>query len=240
MTAKSNLLIYSVLVSATVIFLVIEHLTHIEFMFHLAAIPIEVLVAVFLVEMYLTDRQQKERRHQLMYIKSWMFRLEMRNLFISNITALKSPAITIAKIKEASLSELQEMRKNAEIVEYVSLQAMEPVILEYMNAQDVWKSFMNIALEYRFDDIFQNMVDILHFVSDVKTFKEYHPNELFINEATKHEGLIRRVMSVLGDGIRKYLDYAIELKAKEPELFEEVISDYELSVHLSRRHQHTI
>ena len=235
MSTKNNFLIYIALISTSAIFLIIEHLTHIEFMFHLAAIPIEVLVAVFLVEMYLDRREQKERRHQLMQIKSWMFRLEMRNLFISNFLALKSPAITIANIKNANLSELKKIREKAATVEYRSLEAMEPVILEYVNARDVWKSFMKIALDYHFDDIFQNMVDILHFVSDVKTFKENNPNKLFIYEASTHEILMRRVMRVLGDGIRKYLDYAIELKEKQPTLFEEVVSDYEVSTHLSRK-----
>ena len=39
---------------------------------------------------------------------------------------------------------------------------------------------------------------------------------------------MHRVMKVLGDGIRKYLEYAIELKEKQPELFNQVIADYEL------------
>jgi len=37
-----------------------------------------------------------------------------------------------------------------------------------------------------------------------------------------------RVTRILGDGIRKYLDYAIELKEKQPELFSQVVGGYEL------------
>jgi len=232
MRLKNYVLIYSALLATSAFFLYLEHATHIEFLFHLAAIPLEILVAVFLVDMYLEDRHRKERRHQLMHIKSWMFRLDMRNLFIYNFRALQSPPVTIGKIKTATLSELKKMRADAARVEYRSLEAMEPVILEYMNTQEVWKNFMNIALDYRFDDIFQNMVDILRFISDIKTFKENNPDELFIHEAAKHEALMCRVKKVLGDGIRAYLDYAIELKEKQPALFEEVISDYELSTHL--------
>jgi hypothetical protein len=232
MKAKNNIIIYVALVAASAIFLIIEHLTHIEFMLHLAAIPLEVLVVVFIVEMYLENRQKKERRHQLMHIKSCMFRLEMRNLLIANFLALKSPPLTISKIKEATLAELKKMREDANKIEYQSPEMIELVILEYVNAQSVWRNFMDIALEYGFDDIFQDMVYILHFISDVKTFRENNPGKMFIHEAAKNEILMQKVMKILGDGIRKYLDYAIELKEKQPDLFTEVISDYELSIQI--------
>jgi len=230
---KSNVFIYLALVIAPTIIIIIEHYTHIEFLFHLAAIPLEVLVAVFIVEMYLESRQKKERRRQLMHIKSCMFRLEMRNLFVTNFLALKSPPVTIPAIKAATLAELRKMRQDANAIEYNSLEAMEPVIMRYVEAESVWRNFMNIALDYGFDDIFQDMVYILHFVSDVKTYKENSPGKLFIHKAATNKLLMQKAIKVLGDGIRKYLDYAIELKEKQPELFEEIITDYELSIQIA-------
>jgi hypothetical protein len=232
MINKNNIYIYIILLVTPVIVLVIEHFTHIEFLLHVAAIPIEVLVAVFIVEMYLESRQKKERRRQLMHIKSCMFRLEMRNLFVTNFLALKTPPLTIGGIKGASLHELKKMREQANNVQYQSLEAMEPVIMEYVAAQSVWRNFMNIALDYGFDDIFQDMVYILHFITDVKTYKENNPGKLFIHKAAENKLLMQKVLKVLGDGIRKYLDYAIELREKQPELFEEIIADYELATQI--------
>jgi hypothetical protein len=232
MINKTNIFIYIALVVAPIIFLIVEHYTHIEFLLHLAAIPLEVLVAVFIVEMYLESRQKKERRRQLMHIKSCMFRLEMRNLFVANFLALKSPPITIGRIKAAMLDELKKMREDANAIEYKSLEAMEPVIMEYVEAQPIWRNFMNIALDYGFDDIFQDMVYILRFIGDVKTYKDNNPGELFIHKAAGNKLLMQKVIKVLGDGIRKYLDYAIELKEKQPELFDEIVTDYELSTQI--------
>lgn len=232
MKIKSNILIYLVLIAFAALFLYIERLTHIEFMLHLAAIPLEVLVAVFVVEKFLENRQNKERRRQLMLIKSCLFRLEMRNLFISNLIALKSPTITMEKIKTATLAEMKKMREEAETVEYKSLEMMEPVIMEYTNIQHVWRNFMDIARDWGFEEIFQDMVYILHFVGDVKTFKEHNPDKLFMHEAAKNELLMQKVLMVLGDGIRKFLDYAIELKEKQPELFFALITDYEVSTQI--------
>ena len=48
MKAKTNVLIYIVLIAFAAIFLFIQRLTHIEFMLHVAAFPLEVLVAVFI------------------------------------------------------------------------------------------------------------------------------------------------------------------------------------------------
>ncbi len=38
---------------------------------------------------------------------------------------------------------------------------------------------------------------------------------------------MKKARKVLEDGIQKFLDYAIELKDKQPDIFYEVISDYE-------------
>ena len=72
----------------------------------------------------------------------------------------------------------------------------------------------------------------MHFISDVKLFKEINPEKLFIHEAAKNEALMQKVLKIVGDGIRKYLEYAIELKEKQPELFDQVIADYELSTQM--------
>jgi len=41
--------LYAAFIAAAVLFIVLERLTHFEFLYHLAAIPIEVMVAVFIV-----------------------------------------------------------------------------------------------------------------------------------------------------------------------------------------------
>jgi hypothetical protein len=237
MKAKNNILIYVTLVAAWIILLVIRQFAHqylsslpilVSAIDGVANIPLLVLVMVFLVRLYLDDREKSIRRQQLMFMKSCMFRLEMRNLFISNFLALKSPPLALAKIKSATLDELHKMREDANTIEYKSLELMESVIMEYVNAEPVWRNFMNISLEYGFEDIFQDMLYIMHFISDVKTFKATYPDKLFVREAAKNELLMERVMKVLADGIRKYLDYAIELKEKQPALFSQLIADYEL------------
>ena len=136
---------YVGLIAASAAFLVIQRLTHWEFALHLAAIPLEILIAVFVVERFLENRETKLKRQQLMYIKSYMFRSEMRNLFIANFAALKHPAIDLAKLRDSTLDELREMRRQAETVEYASPEAMEPVIMEYVRAEPVWHSFKDVT-----------------------------------------------------------------------------------------------
>lgn len=225
---RSAAVLAVILGALSLIFLYVEHLTHIEFFFHLAAIPLEVLLAVFIVEKLLEKRESKLRRRQLMFIKSHMFRAEMRTLFIKNFAAVKSPPVSLQSIREASLEELKKMRIEAEFAEYKSLEAMEPVIEEYVRAQPVWQQFIDRATQFNFEDILESMIFILHFVSDVKLFKESNPGKLFIHEAAKNDILMGKVRKVLGDGIRKFLDYAIELKEKHPDMFHEILNDYEV------------
>lgn len=224
-----NVELYFALVAASGIILIFHHYIHYEFLYHLAAIPLDILIAVFIVEKYLEHHEQREKRRQLMYIKSFMFRSDMRNLFITNFHALKTPSLTMTRIKAASLDELRAMRTAAEKIEYKSLKAMEPVILEYVRAESVWHNFMERAITYNFEGIFFDMIFILHFIYDVKLFKENNPDKLFILEAEKRDPLMVKACKVLHDGIKVFLDYAIELKGKQPAMFEQIMSDYELT-----------
>jgi len=224
-----NLWMYVLFIAVSAAILLLEHLLHFEFLFHVAAIPLEILVAVFIVEKYTERHERKEKRRQLMYIKSTMFRSDMRSLFITNFHALKTPNLSMTRIKAASLEELRAMRAATEAVEYKSVEAMEPVILEYVKAEGVWRSFMERAINYNFEEIFFGMIDILHFLFDVKLFKENNPDKMFILEAEKREPLMRKARKVLHDGIKAFLDYAIELKEKQPAMFDEVMADYELT-----------
>ena len=103
MQLAKNIGFYLGFIAASALFLIVEHLTHVEFFLHLAAIPLEVLVAVFIVEKMLERRETKERRRQLMFIKSHMFRTDMRGLFIANFRGLKTPPVTMSQIRLASL-----------------------------------------------------------------------------------------------------------------------------------------
>jgi hypothetical protein len=158
MQLAKNIGFYVGFIAASALFLIVEHFTHIEFFFHVAAIPLEVLVAVFIVEKMLERRETKERRRQLMFIKSHMFRTDMRGLFIANFRGLKKPAITMSQIREASLEDLRKMRHEAEAIEYRSPEAMEEIIREYVKAQPVWTSFMERAITYNFENIFLDMI----------------------------------------------------------------------------------
>jgi hypothetical protein len=222
---------YVGLIAASAAFLVLEKTVHWEFALHLAAIPLEILIAVFVVERFLEQRENKHKRQQLMYIKSYMFRSEMRNLFIANFSALKVPSVSLEKIRTATLDELRNMRRRAETIEYASLEAMESVVMEYVRAEPVWNSFKERAITANFESIFHDMIGILHFICDVKIYKERFPDRLFVH-AAKRENLMNRTAKVLGDGIRRFLDYAIELKEKDPPMFREMMDDYALSLEI--------
>ena len=112
--------LYISLITASSFFLYVFYATHIEFMLHVAAIPLEVLLGALLIERLLEKKEKAEKFNQLMYIKSYLYRSEMRTLFITNFSSLKFPVITMSKIKNAGLEELKEMRSDADHLEYFS------------------------------------------------------------------------------------------------------------------------
>jgi len=100
--------------------------------------------------------------------------------------------------------------------------------MEYVKAQPVWMSFMERAITYNFEEIFHDMIYILHFITMSGIQGSQSPAPV-IEEAKKNEGMMLKVRKVLWDGIQRFLDYTIELKEKQPEMFADVLSDYDLS-----------
>ena len=227
---QRNLRLMSIiLVSLSGLFLYIQYATQNEFMFHLAAIPLEVLLALFIVQRFLENTRNQDKRRQLMYIKSYLFRAELCDLYISSFRALTYPIITMKQIKNSTLEELNQIRQEAVNTKYESLEAMDQVINEYIKSQHVWHDFMERAITYDFQDVFQNMIEILHFTHDIKVFRHRKPGKKFIYEARNDSIMMSKVEKILGDGVRSFLDYAIELKTKHPDMFLDMISDYELA-----------
>ena len=216
----------------TVLFLYLEHLTHFEFLLHMAAIPMEILLGAILVERYLARKERQSKLRQLMFIKSYLFRSRMRNLFISNFAALAKPKITMEMIKNSSLAELRALREQVDTASYISPEAMEPVVLEYAASHDVFHEFMDWAIGNNFEEIFHDMIHLLHFIQDVKLFKKHNPGRTFMSEAVANPKLMAKVEAILKKGIFSFLDYMAEAKENQPEVFEELINDYEFSAQM--------
>jgi len=226
---KIYLLMFIGLPSLSALFLFLEKVTHYEFLLHVAAIPLEILLGAFLVKRFLAEKEKEAKRQQLMYIKSFIFRSEMRNLFIANFNALVYPDITIPKIRASSLQELKAMKGSIDTLRYRSSEDMEAVIEEYVNSHGAFYFFMNWAIANDFEGIFHDMLYILHFIQDVRLYKKYHPDKLFIDEAERQPYLMTKVNQVLQNGIIKFLEYAIELKEQRPDMFEDLLADYQIS-----------
>lgn len=213
----------------SVFFLWLEHITHFEFLLHLAAIPLEILIGAFFVERWLASEEKEGKRRQLMYLKSYLFRSEMRNVFISNFSALAQPAISLEWIRDASLADLVRARDAVTTPEYRSPAAMEEVLCEYVHARKVFLTFMEWAAAHDFEPIFHDMIYILHFIQDFQLYKKQNPESLFMEDAQAHPRMKAKVEKILRDGVVKFLDYAIELRQKEPEVLEVLLDDYLVS-----------
>ncbi|MHC4266995.1 MAG: hypothetical protein ACYSTS_00890 [Planctomycetota bacterium] len=221
--------LYVCLIFMSVFFLFSHWLTHIEFTLHLAAIPIEILFGALLIEKILERKRKAEQSKRLMHFRCYLFRSRLRNIFLANLNALKFPIISISKIKNSSLEELKQMRKDANHIEYSSLDAMETIITEYIPAYHAFYSFMEWTIIHDIDSGFENMIYILHFIEEIKLFKHNNPDIPYIYEAQKKRSLMKKVKKVLAEGLFNFLEFLIVLKKNDPALFYELLTDYEES-----------
>jgi len=207
-------------------FLWLEHVTHFEFVLHLAAIPIEILVGAIVVERWLASEEKGARRRQFMYFKSYVFRSGLRNVFVSNFAGLVEPKITLEWIRTASASELRAARAGIGTLRHASPAVVDQILDEYVRSRQIFFTFLEWAAANDFEPIFHDMLYILHFIEDIESFRQQNPGVLFADEAARNPRLQRKVDKVLGDGIRKFLDYAIELREHEPLVLDELLEDY--------------
>ncbi len=227
---KDKLLIILFLILLCSIFFILDNIFHHHFFLHLAAIPLEIMLAVVIVEHFISHKEKINKKHQLFLIKSYLFRSEMKRLFICNLISLQSPEITINKIRGMTLKELKDLRSNLGDLTYKSHLHLEKVIQEYVKAKNVFQFFLEWALEHNVDFIFNDMIYILHYIQDVALFNEHHPGELFIQEEKAKPELIEKTSRIIRNGIERFLDYVIELKQKDSTMLKSLLSDYEISI----------
>ena len=224
---------YVLLIGFSAILLYFRKKLGIDFFDELAAIPLEILLGVLVARGYIARANREKKKHQLMYIKGYLFRSQMRNLFVANFNALKEPQIQMSEIRQMSLAELFALRDNLGELKYKSERAREQVLVEYINATEVFQGFMDWAIANEFDPIFDDMIFLLHFIQDVKLFKEHNPKKLFITAMKNNAEIMAKVDKVLSDGVLSFLNYCIELKEKNQKMFDEITADYEISMKMA-------
>lgn len=232
------LLLAVALVALSGVILYIQHISHVEFLLHVAAIPLELLVGALLVERFLAAAEKKRGIKQLSYIKGYLFRFDMRNIFILHLRAMVEPRITLLDIRDSSLDELRELRRLvvATDLKYGSSQALELVVDQYVENQKVFEYFMEWAIRNEAEKIFNDMIYILNFIQDMKVLKGVMGNGIVVDEARKMPELQAKIAKVMKGNVLSLLDYAIELKIHRPEDLEELLNDYQLEMAAGARH----
>ena len=222
-------LFISVLLLLSLIFLYLETVTHFEFLLHVAAIPLEILAGALLVDRYLAWRERQRRARQLVFIKSCLFRSELRSLYLTNFGALAEPRITLNDVETASEKQLNTWLPQLKDAKYRSYEAMEAVITEYVKAQPVFDRFLQWAIDNDSERIFHDMIMLTHFIHDVRLFKQLHPNTMFMTKAAEDPEVLQRTKTILTDGLEAFLKFCVELKVTEPKVFATLMQDYRYS-----------
>ena len=224
MFKKEFLLYYIILITASAILLVIYEISHIEFLLHLAAIPFEILIAVFIVDKLLRKRESLEIRRRTIAVAITLFGTEMGRFYDSCFHAVRAPLITLSTIANSSIEELKQIRIASDIIEYGSPEEMELAIKECVNIEHIWRSLLESAVAYDIEDMYLNTINILSLINDVKIYSESHPGMPFIYFAQQDSLVMSRVKQLLRGATQKFLDYACELKESHPDMLSQFIS----------------
>ena len=206
-------------------FLYLETITHQEFLLHLAAIPLEILFGAIMVERFLSAREINRRKRHWTFIRSCLFRSQLREIIVANFAGLDQPALTLEMIRDSTVKELRAMRPQLQKIQYRSIEAMESVVNEYVSAYQTFYNLMEWAINNEFEAIFHDMIFVIHFIHDVESFRSRSPGKLFVAGVQNDPEMFAKVKIMLSDGIVKFVEYAIELKQYQPDVFQTLITD---------------
>ena len=217
------------LISLSASLLYLETVTHQEFLLHVAAIPLELLIGAIIIQRFVAVRDRRRKLKQLSFIKGYLFRFEMRDIFRTNFASLAEPQVSLNVIRAASTAELLKMR--ADFVEcevkHTSPEALGSVLDQYVESQRVFDYFMQWAIQNDFESIFRGMIYVLNFIQDIKVLKDAPLPHSVAEEVLSKPELNNRAKQVVRDNILSFLDYVIELKQSRFEEFAELLNDYE-------------
>ena len=205
------------LLSAAILHL--ETIFHHEFLFHLAAIPLEILFGAILLERFMTSREKHRRIRHWAFVKSCLMRSKLRDIVVTNFAGLQQPALSLELIHDSTVKELQAMLPQLQNIQYRSIEAMEKVVDEYVAAYPTFYNLMEWSINNDFEAIFHDMIFVIHFIHDVESFRSQNPGKSFVAAMQKDPEKFAKVKKVLSDGIVKFVEYAIELKLTQPEVF---------------------
>ena len=234
MVRKHYILLCVILGSISGFFLYMEHVTHNEFMFHLAAVPIEILAAVMIIEQLWALGERSKKQKRLSYMLWVRYNLEMGSLLAASFKAVESPSLSMSRIKSASMEELKKLRDDASTIRYKSIELVEAAAKEYVETQHIWKAYLDRAIEYDLEKAYQNMMHVLYFIDYIEVFERNNPDRLFIDEIRGNKGVLAEAEEILGSGIRIFLDMAIELRKKKTDAFYQVISNLEQAAQIDK------
>lgn len=232
MFKKDLLPYYVILIIASAICLVIYETYHIEFMLHLAAIPFEIIIGVFIIDMLLRKREIVDKKRRTIAVAITLFGSEMGRFDDACFHAIRSPLITLSTIANSSIEELKQIRIASNAIEYGSPEEMELAIKECVNIEHVWRSLLESAVTYDIEEMYLNTLNILNFIHDVKVYRESHPDMPFIHFAQQDERTLKRVKEVIKLDVQKFLNYAIELKQNHPDMLSQFLSELDTSTQI--------
>ena len=153
-------------------------------------------------------------------------RSKLHGILVANFTGMEQPVLTLEDIRILSVKELRALLPELKNIHYSSLDAMEKVVDEYVFAYQTFYNLMEWAISNDFEDIFHDMIYVLHFIHDVESFRVYNPGKSFVVTMIQEDPeKFAKVKKVLSDGIVKFVEYAIELKLTQPEVFVTLIND---------------
>lgn len=210
------------LLGLTVVFLLVHSFYfHWDFLLHLAAISLEVLVGVLIVGQILRRQKDEERERRILKTRELLVRTDLADVIFHSIRILKKPCLGLEDLENASQEKIREhlLEISQGKLECIQVQsgekAMEHFVDSFIEAESALQRELTNAENFK-SKSFDQLVGLLHTIHTVKLarqrytkakFKEYYGSNTAHFDALRHG--IQTVLEI-------FLEYLAETKRFSP------------------------
>lgn len=217
--------LYVSLVVSALLLLVLEAYTDIVFLLYLAAIPLEVLLAILILERYLKNLEHTKVNQQWVMFKSYIFRVSLKQLYINVIDTYSATGITVESCFDPDDKKLEEIDRKFS-VENIDMSRITPVLSEYIRTEETFVFFLRWAFENGFEEIFNEIGMMLHFIQDLKNFQEHH-GSLSPEVMEKHDpALVETAKQTCMASAHYFIDFIKDISRHHVQLYHLLKKDY--------------
>lgn len=177
-----------------------------DFLLHLAAIPLEVFVAIFVVGAYLEREKNKQYDYVSRKYRELLFRVELNDLLYHCLNISKNPKIVFDKLlllDETVLQEIIDVIRSDRFRIEINKKNFESFVRSFMEAETCLRRLAENPMLMQHPQLYATIVNLLHASHEIKLLCKKYENKSVLRHI-KNNSVFRKMIE---SSVKNFLEF---------------------------------